>query len=165
MGKDSSFDIVSEIDMQEVDNGINQAKKEVVNRYDLKSTNSNIDLDRDQDKIIVETANDMALTAVVDVIKTKMIKRGISPKALDISKAEDASGGRVRQEINLVRGISSEKAKEINQIIKKSKIKVKTQIEGDKLRISGKSRDLLQETIALVKESNMEIPLQFINFR
>jgi len=165
MGKDSSFDIVSEIDMQEVDNGINQAKKEVVNRYDLKSTNSNIDLDRDQDKIIVETANDMALTAVVDVIKTKMIKRGISPKALDISKAEDASGGRVRQEIKLVRGISSEKAKEINQIIKKSKIKVKTQIEGDKLRISGKSRDLLQETIALVKESNMEIPLQFINFR
>jgi len=165
MAKDSSFDIVSEINMQEVDNGINQAKKEVVNRYDLKNTNSVINLDKDQDKIVIETANDMALAAVVDVIKTKMIKRGISPKALDISKAEDASGGRIRQEIGLVRGISSEKAKEINQLIKKSKLKVKTQIEGDKLRISGKSKDLLQDTINLVKDAHMEIPLQFINFR
>lgn len=165
MAKDSSFDIVSEIDMQEVDNAINQGKKEIVNRYDLKNTDSTIELDREQDKIVIETANDMALAAIVDVIKSKMIKRGISPKALDVSKAEDAAGGRLRQDIDLVTGISTEKAKEINQLIKKSKMKVKAQIEGDKLRISGKSKDLLQDAIALVKESNMEIPLQFVNFR
>ncbi len=165
MAKDSSFDIVSVIDMQEVDNAINQGRKEIVNRYDLKNTNSTIELDREQNKVVMETANDMALTAILDVIKSKMIKRGISPKALDVSKAEDAAGGRLRQEIELVTGISTEKSKEINLLIKKSKLRVKTQIEGDKLRVSAKSKDLLQEAIVLVKEANVEIPLQFVNFR
>lgn len=165
MAKESSFDIVSNLDLQEVDNSVNQAKKEVVNRYDLKSTKSEIALDKEGLRITITTENDMALRAVVDILQSKMVKRSISLKALDLGKVRPAAAGRVSQDIALVSGISADKAREINQLIKNSKIKVRSQVEGDKLRIVAKSKDLLQETIALIKEADVDIPLQFVNFR
>lgn len=165
MAKESSFDIVSNLDLQEVDNAVNQAKKEVMNRYDLKSTKSEIALDKEGLRISITTDNDMALRAVVDILQSKMVKRSISLKALDLGKIKPAAAGRVSQDIVLVSGISADKAREINQLIKNSKIKVRSQVEGDKLRIVAKSKDLLQETIILIKEADVDIPLQFVNFR
>lgn len=165
MAKDSSFDIVSSLDMQEIDNAVNQTRKEAATRYDLKTTATQIEMDRNEGKITITTNNDFALRSVIDVLESKLIKRDVSLKALVFSKVEPASGGQVRQLIDLVQGISTEKAKEINRAIKDSKIKVNVQIEGDKLRVSAKSKDLLQEAIALVKGNDFTIPLQFINFR
>lgn len=165
MAKNNTFDIVSVLDMQEVDNAVNQCRKEVVTRYDLKNSNTVIELDSDEGKILITTDNDFTLRSVIDILKSKAVHRKISLKALDIEKIEPAAGGRVRQVINLVQGIPMEKAKEINRMIKSAKLKVSVAIEGDKLRVSSKSRDLLQEVIAMVKTAGLDIPLQFVNFR
>ena len=165
MAKDNSFDIVSILDMQEIDNAVNQTKKEASTRYDLKTTATQIELDRNQSKITITTNNDFALRSVIDVLESKLVKRQISLKALIIKGVEPTSGGRVRQIIDLVQGISSEKAREINRLIKDTKLKVNVQIEGEKVRVSAKSKDLLQEAISLVKNADFNIPLQFINFR
>lgn len=165
MAKDSSFDVVSEIDFQEVDNAINQAVKEIQNRYDLKSSGSQVELDKGKTKFTITTDSDFTLKSVSDVIESKFIKRGISLKALSYGKIEQASGGKVRQEVSILHGIPTEKAKEIIKIIKETKIKVQSQIEGEKLRISGKNKDDLQSCITLLKEKDLGLPLQFTNYR
>jgi len=165
LAKNNTFDIVSVLDMQEVDNAVNQCRKEVITRYDLKNSHTELELDTEEGKIVINTDNDFTLRSVVDILKSKAVRRKISLKALDIEKMEQAAGGRVRQVINLVQGIPMEKAKEINRLVKSAKLKVTVAIEGDKLRVSSKSRDLLQEVIAMVKEAGLDIPLQFVNFR
>ncbi len=158
-----SFDIVSKVDMQEVDNAINQAKKEIAQRYDFKGTKSEIDMK--EDAIIVLADDDYKLTAIIDIIQSKMLKRSISLKSLDYGKEEAASMGMVRQTITIKQGIATEKAKEINKIIKETKMKVQSQIQGDQVRITAKKIDDLQAVIQLLKGKDLEVDLQFINMR
>ncbi|MDI6799268.1 MAG: YajQ family cyclic di-GMP-binding protein [Actinomycetota bacterium] len=165
MSKESSFDIVSEVDLQEIDNAVNQATKEIENRYDLKKSRSSLTLNKGESRIFIESENDFTLKSVIDVLNTKVIKRGISLKALSLGAVEPAAGGRVRQKIDVVQGVSKDQAKDINKLIKDSKIKVKVTIDGDKLRVTGKSKDELQEVISLLKEYDLNIPLQFTNYR
>lgn len=165
MAKDSSFDIVSVVDMQEVDNAVNQARKEAATRYDLKATGTTIDFDRGELRLTVTTANELALRSVIDLLKSKLIRRGVDIKALAIGSVTPAPQGRVRQECRIVQGIDADKARQINKAIKDRKLKVNTQIEGDKLRVTGKSKDTLQQVIQSLKSQDFGIPLQFVNFR
>lgn len=158
-----SFDIVSKVDMQEVDNAINQAKKEIAQRYDFKGTKSEIDMK--EDAILVLADDDYKLTAITDIIQSKMLKRGISLKSLDYGKEEAASMGMIRQSITIKQGIATEKAKEINKIIKETKMKVQSQIQGDQVRITAKKIDDLQAVMQLLKGKDLEVDLQFINMR
>lgn len=162
-----SFDIVSEIDMQEVDNAVNQARKEIEQRYDFKGSKSEINLEKEKEKegITVLADDDYKLKAIIDILQSKFIKRGISIKSLDYGKAEAASGSMVRQVIKLKNGIPTEKAKEIIKIIKDTKLKVQSQIQEEQVRVTGKNIDDLQEIIALLKGKELDIPLQFENFR
>jgi len=162
-----SFDIVSEIDMQEVDNAVNQARKEIEQRYDFKGSKSEINLEKEKEKegITVLADDDYKLKAIIDILQSKFIKRGISIKSLDYGKAEAASGSMVRQVIKLKNGIPTEKAKEIIKIIKETKLKVQSQIQEEQVRVTGKNIDDLQEIIALLKGKDLDIPLQFENFR
>ena len=158
-----SFDIVSKVEMQEVDNAVNQAVKEIGQRYDFKGSKSEITQEKDSIKVLAD--DDFKLKAVIDVLQSKFIKRGISIKALQYGKAESASGGMVRQVITIQQGISKEKGKEIIAVIKESKIKVQGQIQDDQVRVTGKNRDDLQETIKLLKGTELGIELQYVNFR
>ena len=162
-----SLDIVSEIDMQEVDNAVNQARKEIEQRYDFKGSKSEITLEKEKEKegITVLADDDYKLKAIIDILQSKFIKRGISIKSLDYGKAEAASGSMVRQVIKLKNGIPTEKAKEIIKIIKDTKLKVQSQIQEEQVRVTGKNIDDLQEIIALLKGKELDIPLQFENFR
>ena len=161
----NSFDIVSRIDLQEVNNAINQAVKEVVNRYDLKSTKSTIELDSDGSKIVVRSNNDFSLKQVVIVLDQKLVKRGVPLKGLSYGPIREAAGSTVMQEIELQQGIPIEKAREIVKLIKNRKLKVQSSIQGDQVRVSGKNRDDLQEVIAMLKEEDLGIDMQFTNYR
>lgn len=163
MASSSSFDIVSEVDMQEVDNAINQSKKEISQRYDFKGCKAEIEVSEDELKVSSE--DEFKLNAVVDILKGKLIKRGISPKALDLGKIENATMGTVRQTAKIVKGISKEKAKIIISDIKASKIKVQAQIMDNQIRVSGKDKDDLQNVIIMLKEKDYGIELQFTNYR
>jgi uncharacterized protein YajQ (UPF0234 family) len=158
-----SFDIVSKVDLQEIDNAVNQTHKEIAQRYDFKGTHNEINLEKDA--IVVLGADDYKLDAVIDVLKGKLVRRGVSPKCLDYGKKEPASGGAVRQRISIVQGISKEKGKEIVKLIKDSKLKVQAQIMEDQVRVSGKKIDDLQEVIQLLKGKDLGIELQFVNMR
>ncbi|MBL4937237.1 YajQ family cyclic di-GMP-binding protein [Clostridium sp. YIM B02515] len=158
-----SFDVVSVVNMQEVDNAVNQAKKEIEQRYDFKGSKTEITLG--EDEIKVASDDEFRLNSVVEILKAKFIKRGISPKALDLGKIENASLGTVRQAGKLVNGISKEKAKDIVAEIKNSKIKVQAQIMEDQVRITGKNKDDLQAAITLLKGKDFGIDLQFSNYR
>lgn len=158
-----SFDIVSKVDMQEVDNAVNQTRKEIEQRYDFKGTHNEIALEKDA--IVILAADDYKLQAVVDILKGKLVKRGVSAKCLDFTKKEPASGGAVRQKVGIVQGISKEKGKEIIALIKETKLKVQPQIMEDQLRVTGKQIDDLQEAIQFLKGKDVGIELQFINFR
>lgn len=158
-----SFDIVSKVDMQEADNAVNQTVKEIAQRYDFKGSKSQVTLETDTIKVLAD--DDFRLKAIIDILQSKCIKRGISPKALQYGKAESASGGMVRQIITIQQGISKEKGKELNGIIKESKLKVQSQIQEDQVRVTGKNIDDLQEIIRLLKEKDMGIEMQFVNFR
>lgn len=158
-----SFDIVSKVDMQEVDNAVNQAVKEIGQRYDFKGSKSEVTLEKDAIKILAD--DDFRLKAIVDILQSKFIKRGISPKALQYGKAETASGGMVRQIITVQQGISKEKGKEVVAVIKDTKLKVQGQIQDDQVRVTGKNRDDLQEAIRALKGKDLGIELQFVNFR
>ena len=158
-----SFDIVSKVDMQEVDNAVNQTVKEITQRYDFKGSKSQVTLETDVVKVLAD--DDFRLKAIIDILQSKCIKRGISPKALQYGKAESASGSMVRQIITIQQGISKEKGKELNGIIKESKLKVQSQIQEDQVRVTGKNIDDLQEIIRLLKEKDMGIEMQFVNFR
>lgn len=163
MASTYSFDVVSKVDMQEVDNAINQATKEISQRYDFKGSKSTIELIKEEIKIVSE--DEYKLKTVIEILKAKFVKRGISPKALDIGKIDDGSLGTVRVIAKLINGISKEKAKEIIAEIKNSKIKVQAQILDDQLRVTGKDKDELQAVINLIKQKDFGVALQFTNYR
>lgn len=161
-----SFDVVSEIDMQEVRNAVDQTNREVTNRYDFKDTNSTIDLNEKEKTILLESASNDRLGAFRQVLEEKVIKRGISLKAIEFGDIQDAAGGRARMEVSLKAGISSDLAKKINTHIKDLKLKgIQSQTQGEQVRVTGKKRDHLQDVIAALKEADLDLPLQFENFR
>jgi cyclic-di-GMP-binding protein len=165
MAQDNSFDVDSKIDLPELNNAIQQALKEIHTRFDLKDSKSNITLEEKETQIVLTSADDFKLKAVNDVLQGKMVKRGISLKALSYGAVEPAAGGTVRQKVTLQQGIATEKAKEIVKTIKNSKLKVQASIQGDVVRISGKDRDTLQQAIALLKQNDFGIDMQFTNYR
>ncbi|HEX3436102.1 MAG TPA: YajQ family cyclic di-GMP-binding protein [Pseudacidobacterium sp.] len=164
MAADNSFDIVSKVDIQEVRNAIEQAMKEIRTRFDLKDSHSDIKLEG-EDAIQLASADEYKLEAINEILRQKLIKRGISIKALTYGKAEPAAGSSVRQKISLQQGIPGEKAKDIVRIIKDSKKKAQASIQGDTVRVSSKDRDTLQEVIALLKAQDLGIDMQFTNYR
>ena len=159
-----SFDIVSEVDLQEVDNAVQQARKELGQRYDFKGSKSEIEWGGKGD-ITVLGDDDYKLKAVIDILQGKLVKRGVSLKALDYQSIDDASGGMKRQVIKLQQGISKEKGKEVVKIIKGMKVKVQAQIMEDQVRVTGKKRDDLQEVMQELKGKSLDIDLQFTNMR
>jgi uncharacterized protein YajQ (UPF0234 family) len=163
LAKDSSFDIVSKVEMQEVANAIHQAQKELEQRFDFKNSKSSIELQ--EEKIILISDDDFKLQNVVDILESKLVKRQVSLKALEYGKIQPAAGDTVRQEVKLVQGIAQDKAKEINKLLKDSKIKVTSSIQGDQVRVTGKDKDDLQAVIALLRKQDLGIELQFINYR
>ncbi len=165
MAQQNSFDIVSEVNMQEVDNALNQAQKEVAQRYDLKDSKSTINFDQKEKIVTVSSLNEFTLKSVVDVLQNKFIKRGIHLKSLEYSPVEQAAGGTARQKITLRVGIDKENAKTLVKIIKDSKVKVQAQIMEEQVRVSGKDRDELQAVIAKLKALDFPLPLQFTNYR
>ena len=159
-----SFDVVSQVDAQEVRNAVDQAARELATRFDFKGTDSSIDLGADE--LTLRSATEDRLKAVRQVLEEKLVKRGVSLKALDYGKVEEASGGSARQVVKIVAGISSEKARELNKHIKELNLKgIQSQTQGEQLRVTGKKRDDLQGVIAALKEHDFGIPLQFENFR
>ena len=158
-----SFDIVSVVDKQEVDNAVNQTIKEIAQRYDFKKTKSEITQEKDSIKILAD--DDYKLKAIIDILQSKCIKRNISVKALQYGKVEPASGGLVRQIITVQQGIAKEKAKEIIALIKESKLKVQAQIQEEQVRVTGKNIDDLQAIISLLKGKDLDVDMQFENFR
>lgn len=165
MAKESSFDVVSTVDMQEVDNAFQQAKKELAQRYDLKDSGAEITLDKANKTMTIAAPADFVAKQVIDVIASKIIRRGIDLGAIKWADPEAAAGQSVRQKGTIVEGIDKETASKINKDIKAEKFKVKVQIEGDKLRVSSASRDALQEVIAFLKEKDYGQPLQYVNYR
>jgi uncharacterized protein YajQ (UPF0234 family) len=159
-----SFDVVSQVDPQEVRNAVDQASRELSTRFDFKGTDSSIDLGSDE--LTLRSATEDRLKAVRQVLEEKLVKRSVSLKALDYGKVEEASGGSARQVVKIVAGISSDKARELNKHIKELGLKgIQSQTQGEQLRVSGKKRDDLQGVIAALKEHDFGIPLQFENFR
>ena len=165
MAKESSFDVVSTVDMQEVDNAFGQAKKELTQRYDLKDSGAEISLDKQNKTMTVSAPSDFVAKQVIDVIASKLIKRGIELTAVKWGAVQAAAGQSVRQTATIVEGIDRDTASTINKDIKAEKFKVKVQIEGDKLRVSSPSRDALQDVIAFLKEKDYGQPLQYVNYR
>lgn len=163
MSKESSFDIVSKIEMSEVTNAISIAMKEIQTRYDFKGSKSDISLDKEE--LVLVSDDEFKLDQLKDVLFSKMIKRGIPVKNLDYGKVERASGGTVRQKAKLVQGIDKDNAKIINAIIKNSGVKVKSQVQDDQVRVTGKNRDDLQKIIAAVREADLTVDVQFVNYR
>jgi uncharacterized protein YajQ (UPF0234 family) len=161
---ENTFDIVSKIDLQEVSNAIQHAMKEIVTRFDLKDSKSSIALEG-KDAIILHSIDDYKLKAVNDILQAKLVKRGISLKGLTYGPIESALGATAKQKITLQQGIPMEKAKAIVQLVKNSKKKVQASIQGDLVRVSGKDRDSLQEIIALLKQQDFGIDMQFTNYR
>ncbi len=164
MASENSFDIVSKVDLQEVSNAIQQALKEIHQRYDLKDSHSNIEMEG-KEAIVLTSADDYKLKAVTDVLQTKLVKRNVPLKSLQYGKIEPAAGSTVRQRITMQQGIPTEKAREIVKVVKDSKKKVQASIQGDFVRISGKDRDTLQEIIALLRNKDFGIDMQFTNYR
>ena len=165
MADTSSFDIVSNVDFQEVDNAVNQALKEINTRFDFKGSKSNITLKKEDKKISFLADDDMKLNNLHQILEAKFAKRGISVKSIKYKDSEKALDGLIRQEAEIMQGIPQEKAKEIVKQIKELKIKVQPSIQGDEIRVSGKSRDDLQIVIQTVKSQNTDLPLQFVNYR
>lgn len=160
-----SFDIVSEVDLQEMDNAVNQATKELTQRYDFKDSKSSITFERKENKITLLADDDFKLRALTDILATRMAKRGISLKSLKFNAPEKAFGGYLRQAVEICIGIDKEKAKELTGIIKGLGLKVQTQIEGEKIKVSSAKKDDLQAVIAHLKGLNYSIPLNFCNYR
>lgn len=165
MAKEQSFDIVSQVDMQEVDNAVQQAAKELLQRFDLKDTGSSVSLERSAGTVTITAPSEFVYKQVRDILDTKLVRRGIDLKALGWGKAEAASGGTVKAVAQVVNGIDADIARRINKEIKDEKFKVKVQIEGDKLRVFSPKRDDLQSVIAFLKQREYGIPLQFVNYR
>ena len=160
-----SLDIVSSYHMQEIDNAVNIVKRDIVNRYDFRGTNSSINLDKSEKKIKIESSSSMQREAIVDMLKDRSITRKVSLKTYDFKEEEKASGMSVRQYVILKEGISKENAKIINKQIKEYKLKVQSQIQGDYIRVSGKKIDDLQDIMNRLKSEKLDVALQFINFK
>jgi uncharacterized protein YajQ (UPF0234 family) len=163
MSKESSFDIVSKVDLAEVTNAVHIARKEIENRFDFKGSKSEITLEKDE--LVLISDDEFKLGQLKDVLLGKLVKRDVPIKNLEYGKVEPAAGGTVRQRIKLVQGIDKENAKKITAIIKETGLKVKSQIQDDQIRVSGKSKDDLQLVIAAIKKADLPIDVQFINYR
>lgn len=165
MADEHSFDIVSRVNMQEVVNSIQQAEKEISQRFDFKGSKSSISLDKEKNEITLVSDNEQKLKSLIDVLQSKFIKRQVHLKSLSYGKIEAASGGTVRQVITIQQGIAQEKAKEIVKLIKDSKLKVQSEIQKDQLRVRAKKIDDLQTVIGLLKNNDFGIHIEFINYR
>lgn len=163
MSKESSFDIVSKVEMSEVNNAIQTALKEIENRFDFKGSKSSISLEKEE--LVLISDDDFKLTQVKDILLGKLVKRDVPIKNLDYGKVEPAAGGTVRQRVKLVQGIDKDNAKKINNIIKEAGLKVKTQIQDDQIRVTGKSKDELQQVINAIRKADLPLDVQFINYR
>jgi cyclic-di-GMP-binding protein len=164
MASECSFDVVSKVDLDEVKNAVTMAMKEITQRYDFKGSVSDIEL-KDDALLVLHSDDELKLKAVIDVLQSKLVKRGVSIRSLEYGKLEPATKGTVRQEVKILQGLPQEKAKALVKAVKDAKIKVQAAIQGDQLRISGKSRDDLQECIALFKNNDQGLDLQFTNYR
>ena len=162
---DNSFDIVSVVDLPEVLNAVGQSRKELANRFDLKGSGSTIELNEKEHKLVLTSADEYKLKAVNDVLDQKLVKRKVPLKALTAGPVQDAAGSTVRQETAIQNGIPIEKCKEIVKAIKQSKLRVQAAIQGDLVRVSGKSRDALQDVIALIKAEDFGVHIEFTNYR
>lgn len=163
MASEYSFDVVSKVDMEEVKNAITQAMKEIENRFDFKGSKSSIALEKEE--IVVKSDDEYKLKSVIDILQSKLVKRGVPIRNLDYGKIEPASGASVRQNIKLRQGVDQENAKKINILIRDSKLKVKSQIQGDQIRVTGKSKDDLQAVMSLLRGADLPLELQFTNYR
>ena len=162
---DFSFDIISKVDLAEVQNAVNQGNKEISQRYDFKGSKSEVTLNQKDSQMVILADDEMKLKNVVDIIQSKLVKRGISLKAITYNKVEDAAGGMVRQTIDIQSGINKDKCKEIVKFIKGTKVKVQAQIQDEQVRVTGKKKDELQEVITLLKENDFDIDMEFANYR
>ncbi len=167
MAKDSSFDVVSEVDLQEVRNAVDQAKREIGQRFDFKGTGSSLELSEEDGKnaIVVRSNTDQKVKDCVKVLEEKLVKRQVPLKALQKGEIQPAAGGTARQTVGINQGISTDKAREIVKFIKDTKVKAQSSIQGDQVRVSSKSKDTLQDIIQALKEHDFGIPLQFTNYR
>lgn len=165
MAKKSSFDIVSEVDLQEVDNAINQAIKEIRQRYDLKDSKTEMDLNKKDKLITLNTKDDYTRKQSIDILQSKLIKRGLSIKALKLKEPEPAASGRLKQTILLQSGISKDNAKRISKMIKDLKLKVSAQIMDERVRVQGAKKDDLQQVIQAIKEADFDFPTQYVNYQ
>jgi uncharacterized protein YajQ (UPF0234 family) len=163
MAAENSFDIVCKVDMQEVTNALDQARREIETRYDLKGSKNEVTLDKTD--IVLTAPDDMKLRAVADILQSKLHRRGVPLKALTWGAAEPAAGGTLRQRVALQQGIPVEKAREIVRLVKDTKLKVQAAIQENQVRVSGKNRDDLQKVIALLKDKDLGVALQFTNYR
>jgi len=165
MAKNSSFDIVSELDLQEIDNALNQAIKEIRQRYDLKDSKTEFDLNKKEKLISINTKDDYSRKQSIDILQTRLIKRGLSIKALKMEEPEPAASGRLKQKINLQSGISKDNSRKITKLIKELKLKVSAQIMDEKVRVQGAKKDDLQQVIQSVKDVDYDFPVQFVNYQ
>lgn len=165
MADEHTFDIVSKVDLQEVLNAVQQAMKEISQRFDFKNSKSDIELNKEKHEITLVSDDEMKLTSVIDILQTKLVKRGISLKALDYGKIDAAAGSTVKQVVTLQQGIPIEKSKEIVKLIKETKMKVQAEIQKDQVRVKGKKIDDLQAIMSVIKGKDLDIHIEFINFR
>lgn len=163
MSKEASFDVVSKVDMAALTDAVHQANKEIENRFDLKGTGSELELDKET--ITAKAPDEMKLRNIIDILEGRMIKRGLSIKALDPGKIESALAGTVRQVIGIKQGIDKERAKKITGLIKDTKLKVQAQIQEDQIRVTGKNKDDLQAVMGALRGADLDIDLQFTNYR
>ncbi|MCB0745163.1 MAG: YajQ family cyclic di-GMP-binding protein [Ignavibacteriae bacterium] len=165
MAQKFSFDVVSDVDFQEVDNAINQAQKEILQRYDLKDSKTTIELSKSDKTILINSKDDYGIKSSVDILQSKFIKRQISLKVMKLNEIEATGGGRVKQLINLQSGISKENAKLVTKMIKEMKIKVNAQIMDEQVRVQGAKKDELQEVMSMLKAADLDFPVQFTNYK
>jgi uncharacterized protein YajQ (UPF0234 family) len=165
MAQDFSFDVVSRVDMQEVKNAVDQAMREVGTRYDFKGSVCDIELDEDNNLFKLSADNEFKLKALIEVLESKLFRRGVSIKALGYGKVEPASKGTVRQEVKIQQGVETEKARRMVKLVKEMGLKVQAQIQGDQVRVSGKVKDQLQAAMQMLKQQDFGIDLQFVNYR
>ncbi|MBI4395709.1 MAG: YajQ family cyclic di-GMP-binding protein [Elusimicrobia bacterium] len=165
MAQEFSFDVVSKVDVQMVDNAVNTANREIGTRFDFKGSVSRMELDKKDNKLTLFSDNEAKLKSVADILQGRLVRQGVPLQALEYGKVEPAEGGTVRQEVKIRQGIASEKAKEIVRVIKDSKIKVTPAIQGDQLRVTARAKDDLQAVIHLLKSKDFGVPLQFANYR
>jgi len=162
---ENSFDIVSRVDIQEVSNAVQQAMKEISQRFDFRGSKSTIDLDRSKDELSIVSDDEYKLKSVIDILQSKLIKRKVPIKSLEYGKVESSFSGTVKQTVKIQQGVPAEKGKEIVKLIKNAKLKVQAEIQQDQLRVRAKKKDDLQAVIALLKEKDLDIHLEFVNYR